>query len=189
MGKQWKQWQNLFEGAPKSLQRVIAAMKLKDITPWKKGYYQPRYLITRQRHYLPTKIHLVKALVFPIVMYGCESWTVKKAEGSALSVHWKVWCWSWNSNTLATWCEELTHLKWPWCWERLKAAGEGDDRGWGGWHHQLSGHEFGWAPGVGDGQGGLACCSAGDCVRHDWKTELNWKLWDGFHGRLLTPLL
>ena len=41
-------------------------------------------------------------------------------------------CWSWNSNTLATWCEELTHLKRSWCWERLK-AGEGDDRGWGGW--------------------------------------------------------
>ena len=47
-------------------------------------------------------------------------------------VHWKDWCWSWDSNTLATWCEELTHLKRPWCWERLRAGGEGD-RGWGGW--------------------------------------------------------
>ena len=46
--------------------------------------------------------------------------------------HWKDWCWSWNSNTLATWCKELTHLKRPWCWERLK-AGEGDDGGWDGW--------------------------------------------------------
>ena len=43
------------------------------------------------------------------------------------------WCWSWNSNTLATWCEELTPLKRPWCWERLRAGGEGDDRGWDGW--------------------------------------------------------
>ena len=51
---------------------------------------------------------------------------------SVLNVHWKDWCWSWNSNTLATWCKELTHLKRPWCWERLKAGGEGDDRGWGG---------------------------------------------------------
>ena len=46
---------------------------------------------------------------------------------------WKLWCWSWNSNTLATWCEELTHLKRLWCWERLRAGGLGDDRGWDGW--------------------------------------------------------
>ena len=46
---------------------------------------------------------------------------------------WKDWCWSWNSNTLATLCEELTHLKRPWCWERMKVGGEGDDTGWDGW--------------------------------------------------------
>ena len=51
---------------------------------------------------------------------------------SLLGVHWKDWSWGWNSNTLATWCEELTHLKRPWCWERSR-AGEGDDRGWDGW--------------------------------------------------------
>ena len=50
-----------------------------------------------------------------------------------MSVHWLDWCWSWNSNTLATWCKELIHLNRPWCWERLSAAGEGDDRGWHGW--------------------------------------------------------
>ena len=112
---------------------------------------------------LPTKVHLVKAMVFPVVMYGCESWTIKKAENwtmdafelwywrrllrvtqtssrsnesikkeSVLNILWKDWCWSWNSNTLATWCEELTHWKRPWCWERLKAVGEGEDRGWDG---------------------------------------------------------
>ena len=112
---------------------------------------------------LPTEVCLVKAMLFPIVMYGCESWTIKKAECqridtlncgvgedswvslglqggptslflriSVLGVHWKDWCWSWSSNTLATWCEELTHLKRPWCWKRLK-AGEGDNRGWDGW--------------------------------------------------------
>ena len=43
------------------------------------------------------------------------------------------WCWSWNSNTLVPWCKELTHWKRPWCWERLRAGGEGDDRGWDGW--------------------------------------------------------
>ena len=69
------------------------------------------------------------------------------------------WCWSWSSNTLTSWCEEPTHWKIPWCWERLKAGGEGNDRGWDGWHHWLDGHEFEQAPGVGEGQGGLACCS------------------------------
>ena len=48
------------------------------------------------------------------------------------SGHWMDWCWSWSSNTLVTWSEELTHLKRPWCWERLKGGGEGDDRGWDG---------------------------------------------------------
>ena len=51
---------------------------------------------------------------------------------SVLNIHCKDWCWSWNSNTLATWCKELTHWKRPWCWERLRAGGEGDDRGWNG---------------------------------------------------------
>ena len=51
----------------------------------------------------------------------------------SLIFNWKDWSWSWNSNTLATWCEELSHWKRPWCWERLKVGGEGDDRGWDGW--------------------------------------------------------
>ena len=54
-------------------------------------------------------------------------------KSSILGIHWKDWCWSWNSNTLDTWCEELTHLKRPWCWERLRAGEEGDDREWDGW--------------------------------------------------------
>ena len=52
---------------------------------------------------------------------------------SVLGVHWKDWCWSWNSSTLATWCEELTHWKRPWCLEGLGAGGEADNRGWDGW--------------------------------------------------------
>ena len=96
---------------------------------------------------LPTKVCLVKSMVFPMVMYGCESWTVKKAEHRRIDafklcwrrllwvpwtarrsiqsilketsprVHWKDWCWGWNSNTLATSCEQVTHWKRPWCWE------------------------------------------------------------------------
>ena len=57
---------------------------------------------------------------------------------SVLSVHCKDWCWSRNSNTLATRCEQLTHLKRPWCWERLKAGGERNDRGWDGWMTSVS---------------------------------------------------
>ena len=68
---------------------------------------------------LPTKVCVVKAMVFPVVMYGCECWTIKKD-----------WCWS--SSTLATWCEELTRWKRPGCWEGLRAGGKGCDRGWGG---------------------------------------------------------
>ena len=65
-------------------------------------------------------------------------WTARRSNQSilrklVLNIHWKDWCWSWNSNTLTTWCKELTHLKRPWCWERLKVGGEGDDRGWDGW--------------------------------------------------------
>jgi len=70
-----KQWQTLFWGAPKSLQIVIAAMKLKE------GVMTNLDSIFKSRDItLPTKVHLVKAMVFPVVMYGCDSWTVKKAE-------------------------------------------------------------------------------------------------------------
>ena len=52
---------------------------------------------------------------------------------SVLNIHWKDWCWSWSSNNLNTWYEEPTHWKRPWCWERLRAGGEGGNRGWDGW--------------------------------------------------------
>ena len=80
-------------------------------------------------------------------------------------------CWSWNSSTMATWCKELIHLKRPWCWERLRAGGGGDDSGWDGWMASLTQWTFGWTPGVGDGQGGLACCGSWGCkesVTSDW---------------------
>ena len=110
----------------------------------------------------PTKVRLFKAMVSPVVMYGCESWTVKKAECQRIDA-FELWCWRrlfpWTArrsnqsilkeispgcsleglmlklkrNTLATWCKELTHWKRPWCWERLKAGGEGDDRGRDSW--------------------------------------------------------
>ena len=83
------------------------------------------------------------------------------------------WCWSWSSSTLATWCKELTEKR-PWCWERLKAGGEGDDRGWDGWMaSRLNGHEFEQAPGVGNWQGSLVCCSHWDCKMSNTTERLN----------------
>ena len=111
---------------------------------------------------LPTRV--IKAMVFPVVMYGCESWTIKKAECQRIDA-FELWCWRrflrvpWTARRsnqsilkeispgyslegrvlklklqyLATWCEELTHWKRPWCWERFRAGGEGDNRGWDGW--------------------------------------------------------
>ena len=112
---------------------------------------------------LPTKVHLVKAMVFPVIIYECESWAVKKAERQRIDA-FELWCWRrllrvpWcpsRSNQsilkepspecsleglmlklklqyLATWYEELTHWKRPWCWEGLGAGGEGNDRAWDG---------------------------------------------------------
>ena len=92
-----------------------------------------------------------------------------------LGVHWKDWCWSWSSNTLATSCEELTHWKRPWCWEGLGAGGEGmTEDEMAGWHHRLNGHEFEWTPGAGDGQGGLVCCISWGCKELDTTERLNW---------------
>ena len=82
MGKQWKQCQTLFFGAPKSLQMVTAAMKLKDAysLEGRKVMTNLDSIFKSRDITLPTKVRLVKAMVFPVVMYGCESWTVKKAK-------------------------------------------------------------------------------------------------------------
>ena len=156
---------------------------------------------------LSTKVHLDKAMIFPVVMYGCDSWTMKKA-GCQRIYAFELWCWrrllrvpwtarrsnqfilkeispecsleglcwNWNSNTLATWWEELTHLKRPWCWERLKAGGEGDDRGWNVWMASPTQWRWVW---VNSGScWWTAWCAAGHGVTEsrtlsDW-TELNW---------------
>ncbi|WP_337899558.1 hypothetical protein, partial [Mesomycoplasma ovipneumoniae] len=88
----WKQWQALFWGAQKSLQMVTAAMKLKDACSLEESYDQPRQHIKKQRHYFANKVCLVKAMVFPVVMYGCESWTIKKAECRRIDA-FELWCW------------------------------------------------------------------------------------------------
>ena len=94
---------------------------------------------------------------------------------SALGFLWKEWCWSWNSSTLATSCEELTHWKRLWFWEGLGAGREGTTEDeMAGWHHWLNGHEFEWILGDDDGQGGLVCCDSWGRKELDTTERLNW---------------
>ena len=168
MGKQWKQCQTLFWGAPKSLQMVTAAMKLKKmLAPWKKSYEQTRQHIKKQRHYFANKSPSSQSYGFSsshVCMWELDykqSWVPKnwcfwiavleKTLESPLDckeiqpAHLKgnqSWIFIGSTgaetNILATWCKELTHLKRPWCWERLKVGGEGDNRGWDGWMASLT---------------------------------------------------
>ena len=207
MGKQWQQWLTLVgskitadgDGSHeikrclllgrKVMTNIDSILKSRDIT-------------------LPTKVHLVKAMVFPVVTYGCESWTIKKVERRRidafelwcwkrlLRVPWTArrsnqsilkeispgcslrdWCWRWNANTLAAWCEELTHLKRPWCWERLRAGGEGDDRGWDGWMATLTWWTWVWVNSRSwwwTGRPGVLWFMGSQRVGHNEATELNW---------------
>ena len=98
---------------------------------------------------------------------------------SVLNVHWKDWCGSWNSNTLATWCKELSHWKRPWFWERLKAGGEGDSRGWDGCMASLIQWTWVWVNSRSwwwTGKPGVLQFMGLQRVEHDWATELNWIL-------------
>ena len=94
---------------------------------------------------------------------------------SVLNILWKDWCWIWNSNTLATWCEELTHWKRPWFGERLK-AGEGDDRGWNVWMASPTQRTWFWVNLLScwwTGKPGLLQSMGSQRVRHNWATELS----------------
>ena len=158
---------------------------------------------------LLTKFHIVKAMVFPVVMYRCESWPIKKAELWRIGAFelwcwrrllrvpwtarrsnqsilkeispeyssWKDWCWSWSSNTLATWCKQSTHLKRPWCWQRLKVGGEEDNGGWDSWMSSptqctwvwINSRSWWWT-----GRPGVLQSMGSQKVGHNWMTELNW---------------
>ena len=135
--------------APKSLQLVTAAVKLKDACSLEGKLWHLDGVLKSRDITLSTKVCIVKAVIFPVVMYGCESWTIKNAEHQRTDA-FALWCWwrflrvpwtsrrstqsilkeinpeysleelmlKWNSNTLATCCDERTHWKRPWCWER-----------------------------------------------------------------------
>ena len=152
---------------------------------------------------LPTNVHLVKAMIFPVVMYGCESWTIKKAENWKIDT-FELCCWrrllrvpltarrsyqsilkeispKYSLEGLMLWPpDEKNWLngKDPDTGERLKAGREGNDRGWDGWMSSPSGWMWVWeSSGVGVGQGSLACCSKKKKkMGHYWVTELNWLL-------------
>ena len=154
---------------------------------------------------LPTKVRLVKAMVFPVVMYGCESWTVKKAE------HWRIdafelWCWRsllrvpWTARRsnqsilkISPGCsleglmlklklQYFVHLmrRVDSLEKTLMLGGIGAEEKemtedeMAGWHHWVDAHEFGWTLGVGDGQGGLACCDSWGRKELDTTEQLNW---------------
>ena len=88
-----------------------------------------------------------------------------------LNVHGKDWCWNWSSNTLATWCGELIHWKGPWCWERLKAGGEGGNREWDDWMASLTQWVWVWANSGRwwrTGKSGVLQSMGLQRVRHDW---------------------
>ena len=151
---------------------------------------------------LPTKVHLVKAMVFLVVMYGCESWSIKKAECRRID-DFELWCW--RRLLRAPWTarrsnqailreispeyslEAETPVLWPpdsknWLIWKDPEAGKDwkwEERGMTenemvGWHRWLNGYDFGWTPGVGDGHRGLACCSQWGCKESDMTEWLNW---------------
>ena len=207
MGKQWKRWETLFLWAPKSLQMVTAAMKLKMLTPWKENYDQSRQHITKQRHYFANKGPSSQG-------YGFSSghawmWELDHKESWAP----KNWCFCTvvlekilespldckeiqpvHSKGDRSWVfigrtdvEAETLLLWPldvksWLIGKDPDAGKDwrqEEKGTTedemvGWHHQLNGHGFGWTPGVGDGQGGLVCCSSWGRKELDMPERLNW---------------
>ena len=170
-------------------------MKLKD-TPWKESYDQPRQHIKKQRHYIVSiglsgqGYGFSSSYVWMWELDYKESWAPKnwcfwtvvleKILESPLDckeIYWKDWCWSWNSNTLAIWCQELTHWKRPWCWERLRAGGEGDDGGWDGWMASLTQWIWVWVNSGSwwwTGRPGMLQFMGSRRVRHNWATELDW---------------
>ena len=175
------------------------------LAPWKKSYDQSRQHIKNRDITFLTKICLVKAIVFPVAMYRCESWTIKKAKRLRIGA-FELLCWrrllrvpgtarsnqfilkeispeySLEGLMLRLKLQYFGHLIWRTDIGKDSDAGKDwmqEEKGMTedemvGWHHRLNGHEFEQALGVGEGQGGLACCSPCDCKESDMTEQLNW---------------
>ena len=216
MGKQWKEFIILFGGVgSKITAHGDCSPKLKrHLLLGRKVMTNLDSILKSRDITLSTKVCLVKAMVFPVVMYGSESWTIKKAECRSID-GFELWCWRrllrlpWTARRsnqsilkeISPGCsleglklkhqyfghlmEELTHWKRPWCWERLRAGGEGDDSNETvGWHHRINGHGFGWTQVVGDRQGNLACCEVHGVTKS--QTQLSdWTDWYLDHKKIV----
>ena len=200
-----KQWQTLFFGVSKITADSDCSHEIKRrLLLGRKVMTYLDSILKNRDITLPTKVCLVTALVFPGVMYGCESWTIKKLKIDAF----ELWCWRrllrvpWTARRsnqsilkeisprcsleglmLKLKLQYFGHLMWRAdSFEKTLMLGKiwgQEEKGMTedemvGWHHQLNGHEFGWTLRVGVGQGGLACCGSWGRKESDMTERLNW---------------
>ena len=211
MGKQWEQWETLFSLTAKSLLMVTTAMKLGLLLLGRKPITNLDSML-KSRDTLPTKVHLVKAMVFPVIMYGCESWTIKKAERQRIDA-FELWCLNYKEIKLVhpkgnqLWirtgrsdAEADTPILWPHD-AKSRLTGKVPDAGndWKreergmtedemvGWYHQLNAYEFEKILGDDEGWGGLACCSPWG--HKEWDLTDHWSATKGSQLGLRSEVL
>ena len=173
------------------------------ITSWQESYDQPSQCVEKQRHHSADKrpysqgydipsghIHLWELnhkegrkpkdwCLQTVVLQKTpesplDSKEIKSVRKSTLNTHWKGWCWRWNTGILVTLCEQPTHWKSPWCWERLRAEGKESVRGWDGWMALPMHRTWTWANSKrwwGTRRPGVLQSMGSQRVRHDWATE------------------
>ena len=206
MGKQWKLSDFIFWGSKITADGDCSHEIKRCLLLRRKVMTNLDSILKSRDITLLTKVRLVKAMVFPVVMYGCESWTVKKAKRQRIDA-FELWCWRRLESPLD--CKEIqpvhskgdqswvffgrndaiaeTPLLWPPHAKSWLIGKDSDDaRDWGQeekgttedemskWHHWLDGRNSEWTPGVGDGQGVLACCSSWGHRESNMTERLNW---------------
>ena len=172
------------------------------LAPWRKSYDQPRQHIKKQRHYFANKGPSSQNYGFSSSHVWSECWTIKKAEHWRIDT-FELWCWRrllrvpWTARRsnqsilkeispeyslevlmlrLKLQCKEVSHLKRPWCWERLNVGGEGDDRRWDGWMAWLTQWIWAWVNSRSwwwTGRPGRLQSMGLQRVGHEWATELH----------------
>ena len=203
MGKQWKQCQTIFLGSRITAGGDCSHEIKRHLLLGRKVMTNLDSIFKSRDITLPRKVHLVKAMVFPVVMYGCECWTVKKVECWRIDAS-ELWCWRrllrvpWTARkSNQSILKEISpgcSLEWLMLKLKLQYFGHLMQRVdslektliWGqekkgmtedemaGWHHRLYGHESEWTPGVGGGQEGLTCCDSWGHKELDMTEQLNW---------------